>query len=290
MKISSEMMLLRKYFLGILLVCVFLLALFKLPSCAVNYDEITTLHVSALAWSEIGAGSYVNDANPQMYYVLVKLIVGVFHNPELPLRLMSVLMHLVSIVVVYRMGVLLEDINAGMLIAILYAIHPVVFQLGLFIRPYALLVMLSNLCIYFAVRAWQSEKRYCAALVLCCCVAAMLAAMTHYFGLLLFPVCIGVAFFKATRRKFLLALFSMAAVGGWMFLQSQAQAKVHYQEHLWDVSFKIERILYGFWWANAATAVLLVVLAGWGAFISRGKHRFAKPDRRARPLGSRCRL
>ncbi len=164
-------------------------------------DEATSVYIVQRSWSDFWQVISHREANMVFYYLLLRGWLHLAHG-DAAVRLLSVIPAAATIPLVYGLGARLFGLRAGLVAALLLAVHPEHVAYSQEARGYSLVVFLVTLCWWFLVR-WQEagSARDAAGFV----VSSVLAVYTHFFAALAL-VAQGAAliFIKPVDRKQLL--------------------------------------------------------------------------------------
>ena len=206
-----------------------------------RHDEAVTagrvLHAGlAATMHQVWAG----ESTPPLYYLLAWLWSHLFGVHEVGLRSLSALFGTATAPVAYLAGRELVGRRAGLALAAIVAVDPLLVWYSQDARGYALLVLLSGAAFLFFVRARRSaaprDLAWWAAL-------SALALATHYFAI--FPLAIEAAWLLATAsplRRVLWALGGIALAGAALAPIAIHQAQGGNND--WIASFGILRRLH----------------------------------------------
>ena len=170
---------------GLLLVA-FSLRVVKLGAADLTFDEVATFYVAHRPlWEVIRYVMGAAREHPPTYYVLMTLWMRVAGVSEFAVRFPSVLISVLAVSYCYKMGQRLSGRQAGWWSALLCAIIPFSIWAGRTGRMYALVLLLS-LVVMESWMQWlaRPDWRHWFGFV----VLSMIAAMTHYYLALLWPV------------------------------------------------------------------------------------------------------
>jgi mannosyltransferase len=175
-----------------------------------HHDEvITALRVLPGSFGEMLHAVKVSESNPPLYYVLGWGWAKEFGTGEVGLRSLSALLGAATVPVGYLVGRQLASRRAGLALAALIAVNPMLIWYSQEARSYALLVFFGALALFFFARVLDScHGRDLAGWAL----ASALALCSHYFAV--FPVAIeGLWLLVALRSRWRVVLPALAAVG-----------------------------------------------------------------------------
>jgi hypothetical protein len=174
-----------------------------------HHDEvITALRVLPGSFEDMLHRVKTSESNPPLYYVLAWGWVKAFGSSEFGLRSLSALAGAATVPVGYLLGRALADRRAGLILAALVAVNPMLIWYSQEARSYALLVFFGALSLLFFVRALNSRAGRDLAFW---AAASALALYSHYFAF--FAVGIeAVWLLVALRSRWRLVLPAFAAV------------------------------------------------------------------------------
>ena len=120
-----------------------------------------------------------SESNPPLYYVLAWGWAKAFGTGEFGLRSLSALFGAATVPVAYLIGRQLASRRAGLILAALVAVNPMLIWYSQEARSYALLVFFGALSLLFFVRALDTRRGRDLALW---ALASALALCSHYFA------------------------------------------------------------------------------------------------------------
>ncbi len=178
-----------------------------------HHDEaITALRVIPGSFGDMLHSVKVSESNPPLYYSLAWGWAKPFGTDEVGLRSLSALFGAATVPVGYLIGRQLRSRRAGLILAALIAVNPMLIWYSQEARSYALLVFLGALSLFFFARALDTGRGRDLAFW---AVASALALCSHYFAI--FAVAIEAAWLlvalRARWRAVLPALAGVVAVG-----------------------------------------------------------------------------
>ena len=176
-----------------------------------HHDEvITAMRVIPGSFEEMLHRVKTSESNPPLYYVLAWAWAKAFGTGEVGLRSLSALFGAATVPVGYLIGRQLAGARAGLLLAALLAVNPMLIWYSQEARSYALLVFFGALSLYFFVRALDTRSGRDLAFW---ALASALALCSHYYAV--FPVGLeAVWLLVALRGRWRAVLPALAAVGG----------------------------------------------------------------------------
>jgi mannosyltransferase len=178
-----------------------------------HHDEvITAMRVIPGSFGDMLHSVKASESNPPLYYVLAWGWAKLFGTGEVGLRSLSALFGAATVPIGYLIGRELTSRRAGLVLAALIAVNPMLIWYSQEARSYALLVFFGALATLFFVRALNSRRGSDLALW---ALASALALCSHYFAV--FAVAIEAVWLlillRDRWRAVLPALGAVGAVG-----------------------------------------------------------------------------
>jgi uncharacterized membrane protein len=151
-----------------------------------HHDEvITAMRVIPGSFGDMLHSVKASESNPPLYYVLAWAWAKVFGTGEVGLRSLTALFGAATVPVGYLIGRQLASRRAGLILAALVALNPMLIWYSQEARSYALLVFFGALSLLFFARALNTARGRDLAFW---ALASALALCSHYFAV--FPVAI----------------------------------------------------------------------------------------------------
>ncbi len=122
-------------------------------------DEAISANVSQMRWGEIISNFSVTDFHPPVYYLFLNLWTKIFGNGVMGMRLSSVLFSLITICLVYRIGILIKDKKLGLWAAVLTGFNPLLVYYSQELRMYSLMVMILMVAVYNWIKIVKNEEK-----------------------------------------------------------------------------------------------------------------------------------
>jgi 4-amino-4-deoxy-L-arabinose transferase-like glycosyltransferase len=145
-----------------------------------HHDEvITALRVLPGSFGEMLHSVKVSESNPPLYYVLSWGWAKAFGTGEVGLRSLTALFGAATVPVGYLIGRQLATRRAGLILAALIAVNPMLIWYSQEARSYSLLVFFGAVSLLFFVRALNTGRGRDLAFW---AVASALALCSHYFA------------------------------------------------------------------------------------------------------------
>jgi 4-amino-4-deoxy-L-arabinose transferase-like glycosyltransferase len=176
------------------------------------FDEAVTVGLVKSSFGHMLSKIGGSESTPPLYYMLAWLWARVFGSGEVGLRSLSALAGTAFVPVAYTAAATLASRRAGVIIAGLAAVSPLLIWYSQEARSYALLLLLASVSFLLFARALADPRpRTLAAWT----VASALALATHYFaGFLILPEAIWLLVRWPDRRQPALATAALVAVAG----------------------------------------------------------------------------
>jgi uncharacterized membrane protein len=209
-----------------LTVCLFIaLRLWNLTTYGLWFDEAFSHKAAQLGWSELLSYVLADIVHPPLFYLLLKLWIGVGGESLLWLKLLPVLTSVVTLVPFSLLCTELKLTAAETNIALfLVAVNAFLIQYAQELRMYSLVVFLTLWSLWLFVKLVKAEGRQKRILVGLFAVNLLLA-YTHYFGWLV----VGTeALYLLLRKRRYFWLFAISVAGlvlcyaPWAYLVFQA--------------------------------------------------------------------
>lgn len=175
-----------------------------------HHDEvITALRVLPGSFGDMLHAVKVSESNPPLYYVLGWGWAKAFGTGEIGLRSLSALFGAATVPVGYLIGRQLASRRAGLILAALIAVNPMLIWYSQEARSYVLLVFFGALALFFFIRALDTGRgRDLAGWAL----VSALALCSHYFAA--FAIAIEALWLLvALRSRWRLVVPAVAAAG-----------------------------------------------------------------------------
>jgi len=174
-----------------------------------HHDEvITAMRVVPGSFGDMLHSVKESESNPPLYYVLAWAWAKLFGTGEVGLRSLSALFGAATVPVGYLIGRQLASRRAGLVLAALIAVNPMLIWYSQEARSYALLVFFGALSMLFFARALNTARGRDLAFW---ALTSALALCSHYFAV--FPVALeGAWLLIALRARWRLVLPALGAV------------------------------------------------------------------------------
>ena len=146
------------------------------------HDEAVTASLVRLPFDELWRALPESETAPPLYYVLAWIWTRVFGSSDIGLRSFSALVGTLVVPAAYLAARSLISRRAGIVVAALAAVSPLLVWYSQEARAYSLLVLLSTLSLYGFARIWQTPS---SRLVVFWVAVSCLAMTTYYFAIFL---------------------------------------------------------------------------------------------------------
>lgn len=174
-------------------------------------DEAATVLLLKKNLGGMLAGVADQERAPYLYYLLAWPWTRLFGDGEVGLRSLSVLFGTATVPVAYLAARELISRRAGIVVAALIAVNPILVWYSQEGRAYALLVLLSAVALYFFARALHDPRPRWLGLW---ALSSALAISTHYFAAFLFIAEAGWLLASERRRPAVLVASGIPALVG----------------------------------------------------------------------------
>ena len=217
-----------KLLLPLVIVLFILARLWHLTSSCLWFDEIFSVHAAEHPWAGLLQFAAADLVHPPLFYVLLKIWIGIGGESLLWLRLLPAILSVATIVPVLLMARELKLSAAETTLALLLlAINGYLIKYAQEVRMYSLLFFLSACSLWLFIvslrRRKLSHRRVIALTAL-----NLLMVYTHYYGWLLVVVELAVAFWinRAIAKQLSLSfVILLASYVPWIVLLARAFAR-----------------------------------------------------------------
>lgn len=176
------------------------------------FDEAVTVGLVKSSFGHMMSSIGGSESTPPLYYALAWVWSHVFGTSEFGLRSLSALAGTAFIPVAYATGAELASRRAGLVIAALAAVNPMLIWYSQEARSYALVLLLASVSFLLFARM-QSAPRV--RTLVAWTVVSGLALATHYFaGFMILPEAVWLLLRWPDRRQPALATAALVAVTG----------------------------------------------------------------------------
>lgn len=215
----------RKYHIAIAAIALLYIALrlVDLTDACLWFDEIFGVHAAEHSWAAMFTFLAKDLIHPPLFYVLLKVWIGIGGDGLLWLRLFSFVFAVASIVPFIAICRELKLSRLTTVVAfILFAVNGSLIKYAQEVRMYSLLMFFSLASIWFFVRYLDRDKGFVAL-----AAVNVLLVHTHYFGwLLVASEIVAIAIFARQKIWKAVAMVAVAAMsfGPWAVVVYQAAA------------------------------------------------------------------
>lgn len=141
-------------------------------------------------------GALARDVGEPLYYLLLKIWIGVFGDSESTAALLSVLLSSCAPVVVYCLGYVIFGAKVALIAGLLMAINPASLQISSYVNFCSLIELLSSVSLFYFMKILQEKSDIRISYVIWGSAVAILGVYTHaYFWLLLMSQVVACVFF-----------------------------------------------------------------------------------------------
>jgi len=161
------------------------------------------LPVHQLLWST------AQDANPPLYYLLLKLWMSIFGSSEIALRSLSFLFFWATLYVIFLMMKEIFHLNEkkSLLYLLLFIINPLLHYYAFEARMYSMMAFLATLLFYTIMKKKYRMYAY----------TALVALFTHYFLLIVIAFQVLFVFFTINKKERISFIFPLLKAALWYF-------------------------------------------------------------------------
>lgn len=145
----------RYFILSFILSIGIFLRLCYLTDKSLWYDEACSLSFADYNWKDLLGHRYMSRP---LYFVILKIWVGLFGSSEFMARLLSVGFGIAAIILIYKLVELLYGKNSGLLSAFLISISPYHIYYSQQVRNYTLFLCLGLISMIIFIRLLDKEK------------------------------------------------------------------------------------------------------------------------------------
>jgi Dolichyl-phosphate-mannose-protein mannosyltransferase len=196
------------------LALVLLAAVIRLPTLAQQsfwLDEGYTVRLVRMSFGGMLHEIPITESTPPVYYAAAWVWTRLFGSSEFGLRSLSAVAGILTVVVVYFIGVRIAGRTAGVIAGVLVALSPLMVWYSQEARAYALATLLSTITILCFVAFLQGrDERWLAGWA----VSSALGLATHYFvAFVVAPELVWLAWRFSRDRRVLGAVALVVAVG-----------------------------------------------------------------------------
>jgi uncharacterized membrane protein len=169
----NDLILLAIVFVGLFL------RVYDLSDESVWYDEAFSIELANSSIFGVINGS-AQDIHPPLYHILLHYWINLFGDSEFSTRFMSVVFGVFAIFMIYKVGSLILDEEAGILSALLLALSSFHIYYSQEARMYSLMALLTLLSMYFFLKILRNRNVID---VVGYVLSSTFLIYTHYFGL-----------------------------------------------------------------------------------------------------------
>ena len=151
-----------------------------LGASPLGIDEATTAQIVGLHWADFIFEIFVREPSMDLYYLLAHFLQ--FGRTEEALRALPVFFSVLTVPVVYALGVELFDRPTGLISGLLFALNASMLQYAQLARAYSLAILATALSLLYFVRMLKKPARRN---FLCWVLASVAMAYAHILSVLI---------------------------------------------------------------------------------------------------------
>lgn len=210
-----------KLLLPLVIVLFIVARLWHLTASCLWFDEIFSVHAAEHSWRTILPFAAADLVHPPLFYLLLKIWIGIGGDSLIWLRLFPALVSIAAIVPVLLMS---RELNLSAaettLTLLLLAVNGYLIKYAQEVRMYSLLFFLSTGSLWLLVAAIRRPK-LSNGMVIALTAVNLLMIYTHYYGWLLVLIELALAVWlnrAMAKRLFVSCLVLLASYAPWFFL------------------------------------------------------------------------
>lgn len=173
-------------FLGLVILLFIIARLWQLTSSCLWFDEIFSIHAAEHSWSTLTHFVAADLVHPPLFYVLLKLWIGIGGESLLWLRLFPAIVSIAAIAPIVllarELGLTRSETSLALL---LLAVNGYLIKYAQEVRMYSLLFLLSACSLWLFVSVLQSRTQNSPWRIVALTAVNLLMVYTHYYGWLL---------------------------------------------------------------------------------------------------------
>jgi uncharacterized membrane protein len=216
-----------KKFLSLVIVLFIVARLWHLTSSCLWFDEIFSVHAAEHSWNSLLQFVAADLVHPPLFYILLKLWIGIGGDSLLWLRLFPAI---VSIAAIAPILLLARELNLSAsettLALLLLGVNGYLIKYAQEVRMYTLLFFLSACSLWLSVAALRRQK-LSKPLIAALTVVNLLMVYTHYYGWLVVTLELALALWinRAIAKTFILSFLALLiSYVPWIVLLARAFA------------------------------------------------------------------
>jgi hypothetical protein len=216
-----------KIFLSLVILLFIVARLWHLTSSCLWFDEIFSVHAAEHSWRSLLQFAAADLVHPPLFYILLKMWIGIGGDSLLWLRLFPAIVSIAAIVPILLLARELDlSLAETTLALLLLAVSGYLIKYAQEVRMYSLLFFLSACSLWLSIAAMR-RRQISRPLVAALTVVNLLMIYTHYYGWLMVALELALALWinraiaKTLILSFLVLLISYAP---WTFQIARAFA------------------------------------------------------------------
>ncbi len=192
------------------------LRVYKLDQESLLPDECISLQFSDIGLSEVMTNPEIRGyRNPPLYIMILKPWIKLFGNSEYSVRLISVIFGVLTIFMMYKMGGLIFDKQAGFYSALLTTVSLFHIEYSQTARMYSMVSFLSLMSMYFFIKILQKKSAFFCINYL---IWSVFLLYTHNYAM--FVILVQNLYFLMSRRNSRETTYDRLRLCDWFFLQA----------------------------------------------------------------------
>lgn len=121
-------------------------------------DEAISVNVAKLPIGEIIGSFSVRDFHPPVFYLVLNLWIKIVGSGVIQIRIMSVIFSLITIWLIYKIGILWKDKKTGLWAAIFTGVNPLMVYYSQELRMYSMMTMFLVGGVYFWIKIIKNKE------------------------------------------------------------------------------------------------------------------------------------
>lgn len=243
-------------------------------------DELSSWYRSSFSSiTEVISLGVIPDVHPPGYQILLYFVEQSIGDSETALRLPSVIAGILTIPMIFLLGRKLLSDSAGLFASAFLAVAPIHIWFSQEARPYAILILLVAISVYFSteiIEKLKAGKHLGKSTVAGFITVGILLEYTHYFGLLILVIEISALLLSsllAGRKKLKILVMCLIPVLVFLPWIPYAAAQTGTESHITSPTIKSIAVLFFQYmsWSKVMLVLLcLSVPAGLLIYIRKG--------------------
>jgi hypothetical protein len=135
-----------------------LLRIYSVSAQSLWWDEIVAISASRMAWGDIFYWAAHHEVHPPLFHCILKII-GFLCTSDVCYKSISLISGTACVYVSYRVAARLFSKEIGLISALVFSLLPIDIIFSRLVRPYALVVTLVFVCLYYQVSYERNGKK-----------------------------------------------------------------------------------------------------------------------------------